>query len=225
MKSLIYKTCIFNIICLVSLMGCAANTDIEPTIEGNIGYNMSIGGPIISALGIKFPTPYLIIGGSYGYREDITLSANLHLLSLIYGVAGVEFGAKKYFRVNDDISPLIGVGANFLMLASVRSRSDDKMRIYPYLSATSTWKKERSAYYLGVNLAIPISSMDYYDKFPSAILSPSFGYRRDIGASTRITVELRFNAVNHKTDQLSVEYLNIGGNGAITPLFAIERGF
>lgn len=225
MKYYIYKTAVINMVCLLGLMGCAANTDIEPTRKGNTTYNVSLGGPIISALGLKFPTPYLITGGSYGYKDDLTLTANLHLLSLIYGIAGVELGAKKYFRSREGKSPIIGIGTNILLLSSLRSRSEDKFRLYPYFSFTSTWKKEKSAYYLGANLAIPISSMDFYDKFPSTIFSPLVGYRRDIGASTRFTIEIRFNAVNHKTDQLSVEYLNIGGSGAVTPLFAIERGF
>ena len=61
--------------------------------KGNIDANISIGGPFIPITDTKIPSPYATIGANYGMTDRINLDANLHITSLFYQVAGLDFGA------------------------------------------------------------------------------------------------------------------------------------
>ena len=213
------------IIILLILFSCAAQTSFEPVGKGNMRGNVGIGGPIISAFGARIPVPYLTIGANYGIAERINIHGNLHLFSLGYKIVGFDFGAAWFPLLNEGLSPTISIQPRLLVFASTKSDVTSRFRAYPIFTNTAAWKVRNNMLYTGYDLVIPFSNPDYDSEASSAIFSPFVGYRWNVGERTRLTTELKWHGANIKSDQLAVEYVPIGGYGAITTLFSIERSF
>ncbi len=207
---------------MVALAGCAAHTALTPVGEGTTRANVSFGGPLVSAFDTRIPIPYLTAGASYGLRGDLDLHGTLHLLPLAYGLAGLDLGATWFPVANDGWTPAVGLGGRLMTFVSLKSDVDERVRIYPYLSATAAWRQGPGLLFLGADLAIPFTRPDYDPEAVHVILSPSVGYRWDLGASMKLVTELKVQAINVRSDRLAADYVKIGGHGALTPLVALE---
>ena len=217
---------IFSIlIFMLLLMGCAAHTQIEPVGKGKLSTNASMGGPIVKAFGTRVPVPYATAGVDYGLDNRLDIKADLHLLSLPYRIFGLELGPIWYPCLNNGKIPTIGVQPRLMTLISLKSDVEERMKVYPILSGSAAWKLHKGLVYIGTDVTVPFSSSDYDEDAASTIISPFMGYRWHIGKQTYLYTEIKWQGANIRSDQLAVEYLPIGNNGAITTLFAIQRSF
>ena len=207
------------------IAGCAAHTAIEPVGEGRLRGNAGLGGPIVAAFGTHVPIPYLYVGGDYGLSDRLDLDGGLHLLSLAYGVAGLDLGATWYPLINDGPLPTLGVGGRMTLFASVKSGVDDRFRLLPSLTSSAAWEAGPGKVYAGFDLAIPLTRPAYDTAAAPLIFSPLAGYRWDLGSRSHLFVELKWQGANVRTDQLAAEYVHPGGHGAITPFVAYAWDF
>ncbi|MEO5928371.1 MAG: hypothetical protein ABIR47_00425 [Candidatus Kapaibacterium sp.] len=206
--------------CVVA--GCAAHTALEPVGKGNLDMNAGLGGPIVAAFGTHIPIPYLTVGANYGVDDRIDISGNLHLLSLAYSLAGVDAGGTWYPVINDGPVPTLALGARLTAFASLKRDIDERFRIVPTLTSTAAWRLGPGLIFTGLDLTIPLTRQTYDTAAVAVILSPAIGYRWNLGARTRLYTELRWQAVNVRSDQLAAEYSHPGGYGAIAPFVAFE---
>jgi len=213
-------------ISFLNISGCAAHSNIEPLGKNNISANFSIGGPIVAAFDTHIPVPYATVGINYGYTESFDLNGTFHLLPLPYGILGMDVGATWFpsFEYNSLI-PTIGIQPRIMALACIKSDIPERFRIYPLISTTAAWIWCCGAVYTGFDATIPLSSADYDNETNSIIVSPYLGYRWNLGRNTHLFTELKWHGANIESDKLAVDYIEIGGYGAITPLISIERGF
>jgi hypothetical protein len=207
------------------LVYCAAYTALEPVGQGHLDANISLGGPIISAFGGKIPLPYTAMGFNYGLSRRTNLHGNFHLLPLAYKMIGLDGGIAWFPVENCGSIPTLGIQSRLLGLASIKSGINERVRIYPVLSASAAWRVSSGTLYLGFDLIVPLSSQDFDNEASSALFSPFWGYRWSLGAKNRLLTELKWHGVNVRSDQLAVDYLFIGAHGAITTLLSIERSF
>jgi len=149
----------------------------------------------------------------------------LHLFSLGYKIAGFDFGAAWFPHLNDGIFPTVSVQARLLVFAGLKSDVPSRFRAYPVITNTAAWKVGKNKLYTGYDLVIPLTKPDYDSEAASAILSPFVGYRWQVGERTRLITELKWQGANIRSDQLAVEYVPVGGRGAVTTLFSVERSF
>lgn len=215
----------FPMLLLFILLSCAAQTNFEPLGKGVLNTNFSVGGPIIKAFGTRFPIPYATIGANYGIADRLNVGGNLHLFSLGYKIAGLDFGAAWFPILNNDFIPSISLQPRLLVLASMKSDISTRWRAYPLITNTAAWKINKNFLYTGYDLTIPLTEPEYDSEAPGMIFSPFIGYRWKLGERTRFITEFKWHAANVRSDQLAVEYLSIGGHGAMTTLFTIERSF
>ncbi len=68
-------------ILLTILFSCTAINQSRTIGKGNTGIEVTIGGPIMKNLGFPIPIPNFYIGGRYGIRNDLDISANFNLLT------------------------------------------------------------------------------------------------------------------------------------------------
>lgn len=219
------KLRLFQILLPVFLLfNCAAQTNFEPLGKGTLNTNFSVGGPIIKAFGTRFPVPYAITGANYGISERINIGGNLHLFSLGYKIAGIDFGAAWFPVLNNKLVPTISLQPRLLVLASTKTDVSDRWRTYPVITNTAAWKVSKNFIYTGYDLTIPFTEPDYDADAAGMIFSPFIGYRWKFGERTQLITEFKWHGANIRSDRLAVEYLSIGGHGAMTTLFTIERG-
>ncbi|NLG17796.1 MAG: hypothetical protein GX556_10735 [Fibrobacter sp.] len=73
---------------LQMLFSCTAVNNSRTIGKGNTGVELSLGGPLMTNLGVAMPIPNLYLGGRFGVREDLDISGHLNLTSpIIPGIA------------------------------------------------------------------------------------------------------------------------------------------
>lgn len=209
----------------ILIIGCAAHTDIEPIGKDNLSANFSVEGPIVNAFGTKIPVPYTTVGVDYGLNDKFDINGDFHLLSLPFKILGFDLGSTWFPCSNQGKLPTIGIQTRLLTLISLKSHVDKRLKIYPIISNSASWKINKGLIYIGSDITIPFSLSDYDENAVNTIFSPFLGYRWSIGKSTYIFTEIKWHGANVRTDQLAVEYLPINNYGALTTLFSIQRSF
>lgn len=216
---------LLSLLIIILLTNCSAHTNLVPTGKGKLNANISVGGPIISAFESNFPVPYGTVGLSYGMYDRFDLNGNFHLLPVAYQIIGFDFGSTWYPLMNKGLSPSIGINPRLMMLTSFKSNVSDRVKVYPIISGSSAWKIGKDLLYSGFDATIPLTSLQYDNESPSSIFSLFGGYRWKVGQNTFISTELKWHAVNVQTNQLAVDYLSLGHQGALATLFSIMRDF
>lgn len=206
-------------------LGCAAHTSLVPLGKGRLAPHISIGGPIVEAFDTHIPIPYVLAGADYGVRDNVNVNAAVHLLPLAYSVAGLDVGAAWFLLKNNRWQPTLGVGPRLFAFASTKSNVEDRFLVYPAASGSAAWKIGSGLLYTGADVAIPIAQPEYDEEAKPVIFSPFVGYRWNVGRRYALLTELKWHGANIETDQVVTGYTAIGKQGAVTPLFAIQRRF
>lgn len=218
-----------SVVALVSLSilmtGCGAHTSLTPVGKGQLAPSVSIGGPIVEAFGTHIPIPYLMAGTEYGLSDAVNLGGQAHLLPLAYGIAGVDVGATWYPLLNRGWQPTLGLGPRLFAFASLKEDVEERFFVFPTVSGSAAWAAGRGLFYTGADLALPVSQPDYDAEAASVVFSPFAGYRWDIGRRHALLTEVKWHGANVGTNDVATNYTAIGGRGAITPLFALQRRF
>jgi len=207
-------------------MGCAAHSNLAPVGKGKVSGNFSIGGPVVAVFDTYLPIPYATAGVNYGAQKDVNLNCNLHLIAPLFGIIGIAPGIAFFPIANKGAIPTVAVQEQFMLLTSVKGGVEDRFRMYSISTLSLAWQAWRGMSYCGMNMTTqPFSKPDYDSEAVPVICSPFIGYRWDIGKKMRLLTELKWQGANVRSDQLAVDYIGIGGYGAIAPLVSIEREF
>ena len=205
--------------------GCAAHTNLHPVGKGNKTAHFSIGGPIVKAFGTSIPVPYATVGLDKGLTRTMDINSHLHLLSLVYQVAGLDIGATWFPVLNDGLVPTLGFQPGLLVYSSLKSDVESRFRIYPTFSGSAAWRVGSGLVYSGFDMVAPFSDMDYDENASNIIFSPFLGYKWKLGTRYFLYTELKWNGANIESHQLAPDYLPISNYGAVSTLFSIERSF
>jgi hypothetical protein len=206
------------------LSGCAAQTNIVPSGRGSTNINAAVGGPVVKA-GPWIPIPYAAIGVTHGWTDRLDVAANLHLLPLAYGVVGFDAGAAWFPIHSEGARPTIGIQPRLLVLTSLRSDVETRVRSYPILTLTAAQFALLPGLYTGADITVPFTRRNYDRDAEHAILSPFIGYRTSIGKRTRLFSEMKWHGANVRTDRAAVEYIHPARRGALALLIAVQRDF
>ena len=209
---------------LMLFLHCAVHTGLQPTGQGNLKSHLSMGGPIIKAFGTHVSVPYAVTGIRYGLRERLDISSNIHLFSLAYKIAGFDVATTYYPLSGKGMIPNLALQPRLMTLMSLKSDVEERMKFYPIISASGSWQFGSGLAYTGADLLIPVTRPDYDNESPHVILSPFVGYCWNLGKGIALYTELKWQGANLESHQLSVEYLPLGNQGAISTLVGIERG-
>jgi len=76
-----------------------------------------------------------------------------------------------------------------------------------------------------LDFIVPLTKPDFDDEAEEIIFSPFLGYRWELGNKLRLLSELKWHGANIQGNQLAVEYITIGGYGAVSLMLTLERRF
>ena len=206
-----------------ALLACAPHTSLKPLGRGSKNLHLGLGGPMIRAAGAQFPVPNAMVGADVGLSENSNLSAHLHLLPAVYQMAVLDFGSAWFPVRGRGRVPTLGLTPALMFLGSLKSRVPSRFRLVPYISVTASWDLGRKTLFCGLDLAHPLASPDYDSEAPRQLYSPFLGCQWPLGKRTRLCTEIKWSAVNVRSDRLAVDYLAPGRHGAAAVLFSLQR--
>lgn len=212
---------IFTLLVVSMFMGCAAHTQLEPAGKGELRYTAGLGGPVVGVFGTHLPIPYTVAGIDYGLRDHLDISTSLHLLPFAYRIGALDAGATWYHHSsNTDLQ--YAIQGRILAMASLKSDVETRFSFLPWFTGTASYPVNNRHYYLGCNLAVPFKLSEYDDDTQPLIVSPFVGVRWLLGRRLSLFTELKWQGANLPSDQLAVDYVHLGRQGAVTPLITLQ---
>jgi hypothetical protein len=132
---------------LVAAVGaCATTLPVRPIGRGNTAWNASVGGPMVQALGADIPTPILTVGGAYGARNDMEITARADVTAAAYGDLHLQPGVAYHTPLGTgDGAPILTAAPSLHLITNFVDT-----RVYPQLTLVSAWPiRRRHSLYLG----------------------------------------------------------------------------
>jgi hypothetical protein len=196
----------------LSTAACTATLPVRVLPKGESRWTASIGGPLLPHHAPTGFIPYTNVGKMWGRSEDVTVSANLHVLAAAFGVAGVDVGAARRLQAQDGAKPELTGQAQLYGFVGPGGA-----RVYPNLTATASWTAgPRTLLYGGAGVAVT------FDGDQTVIATPHVGIQRDVGRKLVVQVEGKWMAANVDMSSGLFEGENsVGGKGGL----ALQLGF
>lgn len=200
---------VYLLIGALFLSACGAAKQVEPMDEEQHQMHFSLGGPLITQGGINVPVPYIVAGYRYGYTERVSLHASLHPVALAFKTFAGEFGAS--YVVLDQESH----GANLIFDGRVFfGMNTEDIAAFPLLTAIVSRRYQDFIPYLGLDAVYQFHDTDA--PYTPQSYAPFLGLEYALGKHWSTGAELKWGAVNHKTDDVRVEHPSP---------FGLDRGF
>ena len=192
---------------------CTATQPVRVLPKGQSRWIASLGGPLLPNHTATGFIPYTNIGMEWGRTDDVTLSANVHVLAAAFGVAGIDVGAaRRLLPQSGSIPELTGQAQLYGFAGSGGAR------IYPNLTGTASWTAgQRTLLYGGTALTVRPSGGR------AVVASPLVGVQRDVGRRFVLQLEGKWMASNIDMHSGLFEGENsIGGNGGLALQLGVQ---
>jgi hypothetical protein len=190
-------------------LGCASSRPVRPLGTGNAAVNTSVGGPMVKALGLRIPIPVLDVGGAYGVRDDLEVTAALDVTAGVYGIVHLEPGVAWHPVVREQ-----GGLPSLTVLGSVHLLTNfGDVLVAPRASGVASWLLGgRHVLYAGADAAVAIR--------PSTrvLAGPLAGGELRLGR-LGLGLELKWLAPYYDVEPAAPEWLSPGGRGFFSVLF------
>ena len=196
------------------LTACSATQPVRVLTLGERRWIASVGGPLLPN---HVPTgllPYTDVGMMWGARENLTLSANAHLLAAAFGVAGADVGAAKRLHAQRGNAPELTGQVQLYAFAG-----SGGARVYPNVSGVASWRAgERGLLYTGLNLTGRLNAGG-----KGLVATPLVGVQRDVTKRLILQLEGKWMAANIDMSRGLFEGENsIGGRGGMALQLGVQ---
>ncbi|MCD6499241.1 MAG: hypothetical protein J7M25_13195 [Deltaproteobacteria bacterium] len=193
----------------VAASGCAAPYTVRNVGRGHTALHLSVGGPLVSNLGVPAPIPATVIGAQYGITDDWDISGSFHLLAAFYKTSGLDVGVTRRILTQKKWIPEWTATLRLSQLTNFH-----EYRIYPELESYAS-------YLLGRRWLLYFGMSTLYDFFwdkgrhfriqwgPALGLDVRFAKRYAVG------VAFRWISPNLDREALAVDYVAPGHLGSI----------
>jgi hypothetical protein len=203
----------FALALLASSAACSATQPVRVLTKGERRWISSVGGPLLPN---HVPTgliPYTDVGAMWGESDDLTLSANVHLLAAAFGVAGADVGAAQRLRAQSGAMPEVTGQLQLYGFAGTGG-----VRVYPNLTGTASWSAgPHTLFYGGSALTMRPSGGR------TLLATPLAGIQRDVGRRLILQLEGKWMAANIDMSRGLFEGENsVGGSGGLAVQLGIQ---
>ena len=196
-------------------VACAATQPVRVLAKGQSRWIASVGGPLLPHHTPGGIIPYTNVGRMWGHSDDVTLSANVHLLPAAFGVGGVDIGvARRLRRAEGRVGELTGQAQLYAFAGA------GGVRVYPNFTGTASWSLSDPANFLlygGSAMTLRL------DGGQAAVVTPHLGVQRDFGRRLVLQLEGKWMAANVDMHSGLFEGENsVGGNGGLAMQFGVQ---
>jgi hypothetical protein len=210
---------------IISLQNCAPVSLVKPLEKKKIAASASLGGPVIKFSGLIIPIPLSSAGVSYGLSDKTTLTSNVGITSLAFGVGQLDLGFLQLIlnSENNYNVGLSGFGKAHLFM----DRWKGDFRLYPEFGL-NVFKE----FGQGKHLLYSGGSGWFETRFPEPernakniwIPMIHIGYQR-VKAKWNLTYELKWIAPQENNQNIVVDYIGPSKNGSLGFYFGLTRKF
>lgn len=189
-----------------ALAGCSATQPVRVLTKGERRWIASVGGPMLPNHVVTKIIPYTNVGMMWGVRDNLTASANVHVLAAAFGIAGVDMGAARRFHAQSGRVPEITGQAQLYGFVG-----SGGARVYPSITGTASWAQgTRGLIYGGGALTVRPSGGI------ALVGTPHIGWQHDVGRRLVLQLESKWMAANIDMHRGLFEGENsIGGRGGL----------
>ncbi len=195
-------------------LGCGHTAVVRPVPKGAIQPELQLGGPIARVNGaLTLPLPLVTAGARYGLSDKLDLSLNAHLTTLLFGVAGLDFGSAYLAMEQEGARPAVTVAGRLYGFMDVPPRGGP--RPYAELAGTASWKAR--------GWLTPYVSASALVQFAGAwpLLSAGAGAELSLGRFG-LQAEARWYAPYDDSRFAVVDWWSVGGWGAWGVVFGLS---
>jgi hypothetical protein len=198
----------------VNLNACAATQPVRVLRAGESRLVASTGGPLLPHHVPNGFIPYTNVGRMWATSDDVTMSANVHVLAAAFGVAGVDVGIARRLRAERGALPEITGQAQLMGFAG-----NGGARVYPNFTGTASWSAGlRMLLYGGASTTLRLN-----EGGRAVIVTPHVGVQRDVGRRLALQLEGKWMAANVDMHSGLFEGENsIGGNGGLALQLGVQ---
>ena len=198
-------------------LGCGLTTQVRPVPRGALQTEAALGGPLVR-LGQTFPVPLSTVGARYGIAEHVDVAAHAHLTSLAFGVAGLDVGGSWLALAQDGARPALSLGGRLYGFTQVLPERRVSPRAYLEVSPTVS--------YLFAQRFLVYGSATGFAQFAGGRPLWSLAVGEEVQLEPwGIQVELRWYEPTAATRFNTVEWVGVGGQGALGALLALRYRF
>jgi hypothetical protein len=175
-----------RLVALAASVACTATQPVRVLPMGQTRWIASVGGPVLPQHVPTKIVPYTDIGMMWGKTDNLTLTANVHVLAAAFGIAGVDVGAARRLLAQQGARPEITGQAQVYLFDG-----DGGARVYPNVTTTASWTAgPRTLLYGGVSLVGQFSGT------PGMIVTPLAGVQRQVSQRLTLQLEGKWMAAN-----------------------------
>lgn len=140
--------------------GCTTFNNARPLEPGQHAASLTLGGPLTNVPGVgPIPLPNVTIEGRHGVMHHLDVNYGLHVLPMVFGVAGGHAGATWQFNDQDELCPALSVGQRFFFFTNLfdgRKTVRKDAFAMSQTDLTASWLIYDQLLYLGASAYVPL---------------------------------------------------------------------
>jgi hypothetical protein len=207
--------CCIGAACVLS--ACGVTQPVRVVDQGVTQAAVSLGGPLIPFGGMTVPTPYLNLGLIHGYKENLTLTGNIHATMAVFKNAAFDVGTATRLMRESGGWPEVTAKGQILVFSDLERF--DAMRIFPMVSANASYLLGTSTLlYAGADQLVQFNKPQYF-------IAPFAGTQLSLSDRSALQVELKWMAANvNSAHGIFRGTGSIGSHGDIGIFFGLTYG-
>ena len=180
------------VLCLLSLAlvvsSCGVTQPVRIIDQGTTQAAVSLGGPLIPFGGMTVPTPYLNLGLIHGYKDNLTLTGNVHATTALLKNAAFDLGAATRLARESNGWPELTAKGQFYFFSDLERL--DNVRVFPMVSINASYLVGASTLlYAGADQLIQFNKPQYF-------FTPFAGTQLSLSDRSALQIELKWMAAN-----------------------------
>lgn len=201
----------------VLISSCGVTQPVRVIDQGTTQAAVSLGGPLIPFGGMTVPTPYLNLGLIHGYKENLTITGNIHATMAIFKNAAFDLGAATRLARESNGWPELTAKGQLYVFSDLERF--DATRIFPMVSLNASYLLGQTTLaYAGVDQMIQFNKPQYF-------VAPFAGTQLSLSDRSALQVELKWMAANVNTAHGVLRGTgSVGDHGNIGVFFGLTYG-
>ena len=204
--------------CIAFLVSsCGVTQPVRVIDQGTTQAAVSLGGPLIPYNGMTVPTPYLNLGLIHGYKENLTLTGNIHATMAMFKNAAFDVGAAMRLARESNGWPEVTAKGQLYVFSDLERI--DALRVFPMASVNASYLLGHSTLlYAGADQLIQFNKPQYF-------VAPFAGTQLGLSDRSALQIELKWMAANvNSAHGIFRGTGSIGDHGDIGIFFGFDYG-
>lgn len=221
-KRLFHLAPVFLLACLCA---CAPSRYVRPLAQGEVAVSGTYGGPMFKNFGIPIPAPMITVGAGYGWKENTTLYADVHVTSAMFGVIQADLGASHGFLRPQGARPGLSASAAVNVAGDVW---EGGFKVWPQLDANAYWEYGQKKHYgyVGLSTWWELGTLAAEPDDQTRLILPGLQLGNVFAGRTwDKTIEVKWNNFARNSRDATVDWSSIGQLGAVGIHIGLTKRF